>query len=406
MDTTRHEVSTLRNPAFDALRAGMMCLGIVVHAAMLYLAEPPPTMHVPTDANRSVVMNWTLDWIHGFRMPLFLVLSGWFSALMLSRIGLRGTLVNRAKRIGLPLLLSMLTVLPVTVSIFLLFWLSAYKGSTILLPSRADIQELLSHLQSKGMPANEMSWMHLWFLWFLCVYYLTLLPLAFKLQKPIADFFGRSGVWHSAWRQALVLTLLVIGPLWWFRGGQVNEGFMYMRPHLPSLAYFGVFFIFGVVAQRQPDAFSALGKNIGVRLALAIALFPVAEYLARSDEAATGTSFGLHAGSILANGFQTALWIGLLLGVALRWIKAPSPWITYLSRASFWVYLVHLPLVGIAGWILLSFDLPALVKFLLVCGFTSATALWVYHYAVQRSYLSILLNGRRFLMAWPGRPPT
>ena len=59
----------------DALRGGMMMLGIVLHAAMLYLASPPPTMPIQTDRNNSVVFDLVFDFIHSFRMPTFFVIA-------------------------------------------------------------------------------------------------------------------------------------------------------------------------------------------------------------------------------------------------------------------------------------------------------------------------------------------
>ena len=37
-----------RYHGLDALRATMMLLGIVIHAGMLYISEPPPAMPIPT----------------------------------------------------------------------------------------------------------------------------------------------------------------------------------------------------------------------------------------------------------------------------------------------------------------------------------------------------------------------
>ena len=86
----------------DALRGGMMMLGIVLHAAMLYLASPPPTMGIQTDRNNSVVFDLVFDFIHSFRMPTFFVLSGFFTALLVEKRGVWGTLKNRASRSAQP----------------------------------------------------------------------------------------------------------------------------------------------------------------------------------------------------------------------------------------------------------------------------------------------------------------
>ena len=37
----------------DALRGGMMMLGIILHASMFYLAAPPATMPLPLDQNNA-----------------------------------------------------------------------------------------------------------------------------------------------------------------------------------------------------------------------------------------------------------------------------------------------------------------------------------------------------------------
>jgi hypothetical protein len=66
----------------DALRGGMMMLGIVLHAATLYLASPPPHAPFTTDPNNSYAMDLLFDFIHSFRMPVFFVLAGFFSSLL------------------------------------------------------------------------------------------------------------------------------------------------------------------------------------------------------------------------------------------------------------------------------------------------------------------------------------
>ena len=102
MNERRHDL--------DALRAGAMLLGIVLHAALAYTGIPiwptvddawPPLMEI-------------FNIIHGFRMPLFFLLSGFFTAMLWKRRGLGGLLIHRVKRILLPLTVGMLTIIPLT----------------------------------------------------------------------------------------------------------------------------------------------------------------------------------------------------------------------------------------------------------------------------------------------------
>ena len=62
----------------DALRGGMMMLGIVLHGATFYLVSPPATMPIPTDRNNAFIFDLLFHFIHSFRMPTFFVLAGWW----------------------------------------------------------------------------------------------------------------------------------------------------------------------------------------------------------------------------------------------------------------------------------------------------------------------------------------
>ena len=99
-----------RRSDLDALRAGAMLLGIVLHASLSFF----PAFWVVTDRQQDPGFGIVFSAIHGFRMPLFFVMSGFLSAMLLHRRG-RGSLVkHRFQRVFLPLLLGMVTVVPVT----------------------------------------------------------------------------------------------------------------------------------------------------------------------------------------------------------------------------------------------------------------------------------------------------
>ena len=68
----------------------------------------------------------------------------------------------------------------------------------------------------------------------------------------------------------------------------------------------------------------------------------------------------------------------------------------YVSDASYWMYLVHLPFaIGIPG-VLAPAPLPAIVKFAITVAITTAATLVSYHYLVRATAIGALLNGRRY----------
>ena len=77
--------------------------------------------------------------------------------------------------------------------------------------------------------------------------------------------------------------------------------------------------------------------------------------------------------------------------------------ILYISQSAYWVYLLHLPLVGLFAWLLVLIDMPAIVKFAIVFSATTLVCFLSYHYLVQRTWVSRFLHGRRFDLDWPWR---
>jgi peptidoglycan/LPS O-acetylase OafA/YrhL len=110
MSMSNEILAFARRSDLDALRAGAMLLGIVLHASLSFF----PAFWVVTDRQQDPGFGIVFSAIHGFRMPLFFVMSGFFSAMLLHRRG-RGPLVkHRFQRVFLPLLLGMVTIVPVT----------------------------------------------------------------------------------------------------------------------------------------------------------------------------------------------------------------------------------------------------------------------------------------------------
>ena len=108
----------------DALRATAMLLGILLHGVISFMSEKywpiqdtqSPFWEVPAgvhEAGAAIGMELPEEFspykfvfmqaIHGFRMPLFFVVSGFFAAMLWRQRGMKEMLKHRAKRILLPL---------------------------------------------------------------------------------------------------------------------------------------------------------------------------------------------------------------------------------------------------------------------------------------------------------------
>ena len=105
--------SIARRHDLDALRAIAMLLGIVLHAAMSFIPGIGMFWAVE-DPQAHAGFGLLLGSIHGFRMPLFFLISGFFTAMLWRKRGLQALLWHRFLRIFLPLVLGMFTIIPAT----------------------------------------------------------------------------------------------------------------------------------------------------------------------------------------------------------------------------------------------------------------------------------------------------
>ena len=106
-----------RRGDLDALRAAAMLLGILLHAGLSFAPLFPWPVQ---DERQSGIYGLLFAAIHGFRMPVFFVLSGFFTAMLWRRRGLKSVLSHRFRRVLLPFLLGLVTIVPA------LIWISGW----------------------------------------------------------------------------------------------------------------------------------------------------------------------------------------------------------------------------------------------------------------------------------------
>ncbi|HEY3948808.1 acyltransferase family protein, partial [Phenylobacterium sp.] len=155
-------------------------------------------------------------------------------------------------------------------------------------------------------------------------------------------------------------------------------------------------FGFGWLANRQSGLIGIWARRWPLNLALAIAstaaslgIVGVAPRLTLADPGlATVANAGLYA-------LATWSWTFALIGVALRYLNTESPARRYVADSSYWLYLIHLPLVMALQAAVAKLDLPAEAKILIVLGVAFPLMFASYQLMVRRTFIGAILNGRR-----------
>ena len=372
--------------ALDLLRAVAMFLGIVLHAAVSFMViRLPWLIH---DTRRNVGFDVLAGAIHGFRMQVFFFLAGFFAHLLWLRLGPRGFLLQRGKRIGLPFVLGMIVIVPIIVGLWL--WADMRSGTHFI---RRYIDKLTPF---------DVGTAHLWFLEMLLLLYgvVALLAWAGK-QVNAANLLPRlDRAFEWLMRQRLKPFLLLpptvlflwSGPIF----GEVDQLGMRLLPAARAIAYFGLFFSVGWWMHRCARLMETLRLWTKTYFAIALIAFLILGACHAMQVRPTNAEFlRVKVLALTAAGLYAWCMTFALTGVFLRFANEHHPWKRYLADASYWCYLAHLPLVGFLQILLAPLALNPWLKFGFVIVVCVTVLLPSYHWCVRYTWLGRLLNGPR-----------
>jgi peptidoglycan/LPS O-acetylase OafA/YrhL len=238
---------------------------------------------------------------------------------------------------------------------------------------------------------------HLWFLWFLCLLVAAFAPFAAVLDALGVGRLPRRLI-VSPLRYAWLIPLTMVPQ--WFTGrlmpvfGPDTSAGIVPMPHV--LLYYAVFYFFGAAYYDTHDDAGRLGSWWFATLPLAVVLFPFGLGLAFAGPEIQ-ERIGV-PGQLLGDALQvTYTWLMVfgLMGLFRRLLRREHPRMRYLSDASYWLYIAHLPLIIAAQVWVRDWPLPGFVKFLLICGVATVFLLLTYRLFVRYTPVGTLLNGRR-----------
>lgn len=394
----------------DALRAAAMLLGIVLHASLAYTGGP---WMVRDEGHWTfAVANFA---IHGFRMPLFFLLSGFFTALLWKRHGIGGMLRNRAARIALPLVLALFTIVP-------LIWIVAIVAGA---EQGGEDAPPAGDGAAPPHPLAIMAWMalrfplfgHLWFLWYLCWLVLGFALVAwFAKRTPLAARLGRLTRPSAATRLflssagALVwlvpITAVSFACMDWTRAepGFGPDTSAALVPMPGILLHYAIFFAAGALFHEIPDALDGFSRRWIIAAVAALAIFPIATSFAYGAPWTRAILPSALFHSVLAwTGQALYAWLMCIacIGLFARFASEERPAVRYLADSAYWLYLVHLPLVVAGQAMLKPLDWPSALKFAVLTVASTVLLLASYHWCVRRTWIGVLLNGRRAVRGGP-----
>ena len=380
--------------ALDAVRAYALLLGIAFHATISFVPTLASLGWPIADISQSDTLAGVFYVSHIFRMTTFFAIAGFFARLVVYRKGVSGFVKDRRKRILVPLLVGWPIQVILVIAAVVAGGSKANQPTTSMLPSQEHI-------------LIPFAWMHLWFLYILLLLYVVTLSVRWFANAAV-DTSGRVRTLID--RGMRIFTTVPLAPLilampvaislhateWWLPWMGIPTPDNTVIPNLAAFVAYGTAFTFGWFLHRQIELLQSIERYWLGYLAAAVALSALCYDLVGMPT--TPIELDPVTRVIYASAYGVASWCWTLaaIGAAIRFLSAENKNRRYLADASYWMYIMHLPLVFGLQVLMMQWPLHWSIKYVLILAITTSLLLVTYRYLVRPTFIGEMLNGRRY----------
>ena len=365
----RSGTKMLRYYNLDFLRAFAMMMGLVMHAPLLFWQ--PDFAKVFGIGNIAPAEEWINiigRYINNWRMPLFFLLSGFFSVLIIKRKGTSQFIRDRLIRVGLTCL-------------------------------------VFSSLYDIADGSFDFTTHHLWFLYELMIFVFCF-SFLYRVQT-IKDLLDR----EISTRILLVLFLWLVAtvPLanilnnWWHPLAW-KPSTTYFDLKLGNMVYYFSYFLVGVIFYSNQHIFIKLKNSktilvIGILAVLAFLLRVYSDYLTLGgiDDLRNLAQMQFDPIMVICNslliGVNTILWCLFFIGLTSKFIVSGSAILRWFVELSYPIYIIHIIPIAMMSALFYRAGLSQPVIFVLtiIAGFIVCVIL--YYILIKFTPLNWLING-------------
>jgi len=313
-----------------------------------------------------------MDIAHRLRMPLLFVVAGagmWFA--LGSRTGMQ-VIRERSVRLLLPLIFCMFVIVPPQIWYERLFrgqWEGGYFSFYF---ERV--------LQFQPYPQGDFSWHHLWFIAYLYVYALLLMPLLVAWRRSQRSL--RPGLWLYLLGLPLAVNEALLKPLFPEAHNLVSDWYVFNHYLLLTL--------YGFALASMPGVWDWLAQRRHKSLAAGLIVFAVVMTLFEYGVIHRNTPADAFAANIF-----TWCWLMIFLGYGRQHLSFSNGLLRWARDASYPVYILHQTLIVAIGYYVIQMQWSPWTKYAVVLIATMTGCLVLYEGVVRRFALTRVLFGMK-----------
>lgn len=375
-----------RQPELEWLRVIAMGAVFIAHTAHVF--TPWQYWHIQ-NAERSTLFGQLTLFVWPWVMPLFMLLAGAAAAMSLRRRGDRDFCRERTRRLVVPFVFGVLVLLPPQV------WVERLAQGRF----QGNLLRFYPHFFECCYPEGNLAAGHLWFIGYLWLYSIALLPLLRRLSLPasrepvasIARLMTRPGGFLLPVAPFLITQLALRG---------VFPQSLDLITDWANHAFLILAYLYGALLVR-PELQAAVQAHWRPAMATAAAASVLlAAYAARAGAAAAVPQAYTSEYFVFWTLFSVASsgWMLGWIGLARRHLRATPPAVARLARATFPIYLLHQTVIVLFAYVVVQFDWTVLPKFIVLLA-ASAIVTSAMSALMARSTTIAKLLGARLAMA-------
>lgn len=344
--------------------------------------------HVKNSETTTTFQYWMI-WSHYFRMPLLLFISGAGTYMALGKRTPKQFAGERFRRLFIPLVFGMFVVVPPQIYYE---HINKYDGYW-------DFYKTVFEFQP--YPGGSFSWHHLWFILYLLLYSLILIPFLIYIRSPKSQAFrDKIARWFSS-----PAGILLIPSLFIFATQILLRPFFPDEEHnLTDWAFFVFymcFFFFGMLCYTENKLWLSIGKNrkhLLVAMLFTLIPFYTCYFHFRDLIVLPWTDDTVELIFDITAIFLSWFTVITIIAFGQHYLNKPHPWLTQVSEGLYPFYILHQTVIIAIGYYICQLDWSIAAKYWTIAMLTLMSCTGFYLLLIRP------FNVMRFLFGMKPKP--
>ncbi len=378
------ETTPKRSYYVDWLRVLAVLALFPFHAGQIYNSEA--AFYVKDEVSIPVIMGIN-SFIYLWHMPLFMFLAGIGSYYALRFRSGRQYLLERFRRLIIPLIFGILVLIPPLTYIRMFgdpdkVWPQGFAHNAIPGFDKSYF-EYYPDFFNGIYPNGNLDWGHLWFLAYLFTFSLIALPIFLYLKSEKGRWVIDSLKKVASKSYGIFLFFVPIAVI----EVLLRRAYPNVQNLISDWANFLMFitvFIYGFIMVSDDKFGEAIDRHWKAALTSGL-LIVIALSVVFAARIQTGLNEDIfYIVKMILTGIS--IWFCMIgfLGFGKRFLNRGGKFINYANEAALPVYIIHLPMVVIVGFYVIKFDLPIAAKYLAIVILSLISSVLLYEIAVRR----------------------